>query len=717
MRPVYFRPSRGAASAEASIAQLPSARALGIAGLVVVPLLASTRLAAQATDSTRADSIRGARPTTLAPVRVTAAGGSLPANRVPYAVAVQLPGEAARLRAPLAIDEPLRGIPGVAVNNRYNIALGERISIRGFGARTQFGVRGVHVDVDGVPATMPDGQTTLSHVDAGTITSSEALRGPASSLYGNSAGGAILLRTWDGSRRLSRASVSLGERGTTTSRVELGGATGRWSAAARAGSLDYRGYRMHSDARDLRTGARAARSGERDTVALALATSDYDADNPGGLTDSARTADPRSASATNLRFATGEKGVHRQAGLEWRHGAEGWNLNASAWGLLRRVDNPIPQRIIDLRRRALGGRLAVEGRPSHDDRIVLGAGVQHGLQRDDRRAYTSLNGARGGVALDQLEHVTGDGAFVRAALLPVARLSVLGALRADRVVFRVTDRRITATDPDDGGTRVMHALSPSLGAAYAWTTRISTYANIATAFETPTTTELANRPSGAGGMNPDLAPQHVISTELGARLPAGATGTATLSVFDARVRDALVPYELASAPGRQFFRNASRARHRGVEASVASTVGQWGLLRAAGTLLDARFAATDSAAGLFAGKRIPGIARLRGDLSVSAGLAGPLRGELIVAGQSRTPADDRNTAWSPGFVVLDANASTHGWGIGHATVVAGVAVTNLLNRRFDTSVVPNAARGRYFEPGPPRTVTVTIGVGPRSQVP
>ncbi|NUQ21189.1 MAG: TonB-dependent receptor, partial [Gemmatimonadaceae bacterium] len=306
-----------------------------------------------------------------------------------------------------------------------------------------------------------------------------------------------------------------------------------------------------------------------------------------------------------------------------------------------------------------------------------------------------------------------DGAFVRAALAPTDKLSILGALRGDQVVFRVTDRLITATNPDDGGSRTMRALSPSIGAAYSWTPRFSTYANVATAFETPTTTELANRPSGAGGMNPDLAPQHVVSTELGMRGAAGETGSLTLALFDARIRDALVPYELASSPGRQFYRNASRASHRGIEGSASSTIGAWGLARLAATLIDAHFSATDSVAGLFAGRRIPGVAPFRADLSLAAGLAGPVRAEIIVAAQSRTPVNDANSAWSPGFAVVDMNAGARSRDVGPVAVTAGIFVANVLDRRFDTSVVPNAARGRYFEPGPPRTVTFTLEISPR----
>jgi iron complex outermembrane receptor protein len=215
-------------------------------------------------------------------------------------------------------------------------------------------------------------------------------------------------------------------------------------------------------------------------------------------------------------------------------------------------------------------------------------------------------------------------------------------------------------------------------------------------------------------LNPELSPQRVVSTELGARVPAGSGGTFAVAVFDARIRDALVPYELATAPGRQFYRNASRARHRGAEASLSSTVGAWGLARLAATLLDARFAATDPAAGLTAGKRIPGIAPARADVSLAAGLAGPLRAEVTLAAQSRTPVNDANSAWSPGFGVLDLNLGLRSRTVGPVAITAGVSVTNVLDRPFDTSVVPNAARDRFFEPGPPRTLTVVIDVVPRS---
>ena len=683
-------------------------------GAVFAPRVTAAQVPA---DSARADSLRRAhsdsaraRPATaLAPVRVTALGGSLSPARVPYAVAISTPADAARVRSPIALDDALRTIPGLAVDNRYNIALGERITIRGFGARTQFGVRGVHVDVDGVPATMPDGQTTLSHVDPATVASSEVLRGPASSLYGNSAGGVVRLRT------LSpldlgddiRVASTIAERGTVTTRASASGVAGNWGGELRASSLDYRGFREHSNARDLRTGGQLMHSAARDTVRLTIASVDYDADNPGGLTDSASVAVPRSASATNLRYQTGEKGSHRQAGVAWRHSTEQWLVDASAWGLGRHLVNPIPQRIIDLQWRAAGARVAVE-KGAAGSPVSLGAGLEHGSQLDDRRSFNSLNGARGAIQLDQSEDVESNGAFARAALTLGSAFDVLGSVRADRISFHVDDHLITATDPDDGGTRTMSAVSPSLGVSWTVAPRYSLYANVATAFETPTTTELANRPDGAGGMNPDLAPQHTVSTEAGARAPLGSVGAATISVFDAHIRDALVPYEVATAPGRQFYRNASRARQRGIEASMSALLPSSVLARVAATLIDARFAATDSAAGLIAGRRIPGVAPFRTDVSITAGAGGPVRGELLATTQSRTPADDANSAWAPRFTVIDADVGLGPRPVGAIAVGASIALSNVFDRRYDTSVVPNAARSRFFEPGPPRALTVMV---------
>jgi iron complex outermembrane receptor protein len=184
-------------------------------------------------------------------------------------------------------------------------------------------------------------------------------------------------------------------------------------------------------------------------------------------------------------------------------------------------------------------------------------------------------------------------------------------------------------------------------------------------------------------------------------------------VFDARIRDALVPFELASAPGRQFYRNASRARQRGVEASASALLAPWGLARLAATVVDARFAATQPAAGLVAGRRIPGVAPFRADAALVVGAGGPVRAELLATTQSRTPANDANVAWAPAFTIVDITTGIAPRSLGAISVAASASLSNVLDRRYDTSVVPNAAGGRFFEPGPGRTATVMIQLSRR----
>lgn len=686
-------------------------------------LLAARALTAQTQvpDSGRADSTRGApadslgqrRPVALAPVRVTAFGASLDAARVPYSVSVTRPSAAARAVPPLSLEEPLRGIAGLQLDNRNNIALGERLSIRGFGARTQFGVRGVRVDVDDVPATMPDGQTTLTHVDPGAIGLVEVLRGPASALYGNAAGGVVRLRSASplDAPFAMRAELGASERGTMTSRGSASSVIRGWSVDGHVSNLRYDGFRANSDATDLRGGGRLVHTWTRDTVALTVAGVDYDAKNPGGLTDSARTADPRSASATNLRYKTGERGTHQQAGLSWRRGGSRSSLVATAYVLGRHIDNPIPQRIIDLGRRSSGARVAYDHAltpAGRDGSLSLGA--EYAGQRDDRRSYVSLDGVRGTLALDQRERVGNDGVFARVVMPVVADLHFLGAVRADRVRFRVADRLVSATNPDDGGTRTMRAVSPSAGLSYALGDAANVYANVGTAFETPTTSELANQPDGAGGLNRTLQPQRVTSYEVGSRMPLASLGRLSLSAYEAEIRDALVPFELASSPGRQFFRNASRSRHRGIEADAALVLGARVSSRLAVSVVDARFVRDDFNAVSRAGKRIPGVAPSRLDMEWRADVGMQTSLEVALRAQSRTPANDLGTAWSPGYALVDVRAAGGRHAFGAVGVSPSVSVSNVLDIRYDASLIANAARDRYFEPGPGRYVSVSVAL-------
>jgi iron complex outermembrane recepter protein len=689
-------------------------------------LVAATRAGAQApADSTARRPLPddSARVATLRPVIVTVLQTPFDVARAPYAVTALGVREIQGARPGFNLAEAMVGVPGVQVDNRFNYALGERISVRGFGARAQFGVRGVRVLVDGIPATLPDGQSTLNHVDVAALGHAEVVRGPASAIYGNASGGVLQLESepapdaaWEERLRVSAGSDGLSRLQSTTA-GRLG--TDRWPVAYRANvsRLRYGGYRDFSDAENLYLSTGVAIEGERTRVALAMHAADYDAKNPGSLSDVLLAQDRDQAFARNVAQRTGEEGRHAELGLTVRQSVGAGELRASAWGIGRELDNPIPNVIIDLHRRAGGARVAyasqlgLAGRPVQ---WVLGGELQ--AQRDERLNYVNEGGVRGADTLDQREHVRTAAAFAQVSGSVTRRLTVLAATRVDQARFAVTDLRINPGDPDDSGDRTMLAVSPSLGASYEAGPSATLYANVATAFETPTTTELANRPTGAGGFNPDLEPQRTTSVEAGTTLHLGRRAVAQLAAYRALVRDALIAFEVEGAPGRVFYRNAGSAVHRGIEAGLTVIPRSDVSLRAAYTLTDARFrrfVVNDTA---YDENRVPGVAPNRVDAVLSySPSAGPLRGLLVDVEEryvSAVPVNNRNVAGSASapYALLNLRVGLEALRVGAAALSPFAGVTNALDREYNTAVSVNAFGGRYYEPGPGRAFYVGLGL-------
>ena len=669
--------------------------------LATVVLVLAHAVAPRAAAQVRGDTTGTRDPVTvLEPVRVDAPRIAGDQATAPHARSARLAADLPRGTPALALDDVLRAIPGVQVDNRFNYALGERISIRGAGARAQFGVRGVRVLVDGIPATLPDGQTSLNLVDLTTISRVEVLRGPVASLYGNAAGGAILVETEPPPRAPfgAAATVAGGSHGLLRTRAAAGGTQGQLAWTASLSRVAYDGYRTHGDAENLYGSARVLWMGERDLVRVAFNAVDYDALNPGSLSDSLLRVDRSAAFRNNVAQRTGESGAQQQGGVQWRHHFGAHELELSGWGIARDLTNPIPARVIVVDRRAGGARLIHRGSLAS---LAWTAGIEHERQRDDRQNYVNESGSPAALVLDQLERVRGLGTFVQANVTLVPRVSVLGALRHDRTTFHATDRLVSDTDPDDSGSRGMSAVSPSAGVTLELPRAVMLYTNVGTSFETPTTTELANRPDAAGGFNPMLEPQRTISWEVGARRET--TGMAAqLAVYRALVRDALIPFEVPDVPGRQFFRNAGRTATAGVEAGVSLEPLRQLRIDAAYTFTDARFRDYVVGEASFERKRVPGIAPHRSEVTTTwrtpRGWAA-----IDLRHQARLPVDDANGAWSRAYALADLRAGVDGIEAGRTRFSLFAGVQNLLATEYNASVVVNAFGRRYYEPGPART--------------
>jgi iron complex outermembrane recepter protein len=672
------------------------------------------------------------RAYTLPPVTVSVTRTQLPLARIPLSIQSVDRQQISRARPTWGLDEALGIVPGVFVANRYNFSQDQRISIRGFGARSAFAVRGIKILIDGIPQTLPDGQGQLTNLELGEVDRIEVLRGSASALFGNASGGVISIwtRSPDVERLHEEARFVAGRFGegsgrtwnkwqsTTSMRIGAG------SAQLTMSRLDYEGQRDHSAA-DQRVLNARLRLPIADSWSLMLVTDvghNPRADNPGSLTLAELQANRDAAPALNRNRNAGKAVTQIQSGATVRRTmANGGEAAVTIFGLTRDLENPITTTYIDLDRVDYGARASATY-PLPLGSLVhrLTAGFDFQRQRDDRQNFIYLNtpgdsATRDTVrSLDQLEHVTEFGPFVQSALELSPRTTILAGLRYDWVKFAVRDRLITGMNPDDSGERLMRASSASLGIAINPSSSATVYGNIGSSFETPTTTELANAPSGAGGFNTGLKPQHAWNVELGARGSLDGRLAYGVALFQADVRDALIPYEIA-AP-RFFYRNAGSTRHRGMELSGDLSVAPGLSLGAAWTYSDYRFrkySFTDEAGThVLDGRALTGIPD----------------NWLHVMVRAQPPAfaggwAEVQQTYSSGYPVSDlANTRTAPWWstnvragwdgkAGSTRLAPFIGINNAFNHRYVSSVVINAARGRFYEPAPGRNVYLGLSVG------
>jgi iron complex outermembrane recepter protein len=644
---------------------------------------------------------------------------------LPFAVTVQTPDSSRPGQRHLSLDETLMLIPGLTVSNRNNPSQDPRISIRGFGARSAFGVRGIRVLRDGIPLTLPDGQTPVDYLDLESVGRVEVMRGSASSLYGNAGGGVVDLRTSDPLQVPISGTVRLWS-GAFASRRIVGKTSGTAAGVgyqANVARTESDGYRDYSRQRMTNGFARVSLDRAGGLYALEWLGLDTPvAQNPGALTRAQFETNPRLADPLSIRKGARKAVTQSQFGLTARRAGSRRELEASAYAATRSLDNPLAFAIVDVGRATSGGSLRAIIPFSFigaDHRLTFGAEVQY--QNDLRRNFANCNDIppltaptaacpvvgveRGVLTLDQREIVSSIGSYVRDELQLGSRYILTAAARADGVRFRVEDRLITATNPDDSGQRLLDAVSPMVGILARLSTSHSAYANVSSAFETPTATELGNQPSGAAGINRDLKPQRSTTYEVGVK-GIGASGVQySASLFATGVHDELIPFDIPGGGGRRYFRNAGRTSRRGAELGLGKAIRS---LELGGAYTYANYRFTDFTVDTvhYAGKRIPGIPRQT--LQASASLRSAIATFVTEATlNDKMAVNDANSESSPGYAVFNARIVTGGT-FGFSGVELTIGAQNLFNTPYVSSVSVNAAGGKFYEPGSQRSLYVGL---------
>ena len=693
--------------------------------------LVSASLAGQASgDSTRRDSSR-----TLRPVRVEAVRTPQSVDRVPWAVSTLDAAALRRGQATLGLDEALSNLPGVVVSNRYNYALDQRLSIRGAGSRANFGLRGVKVLLDGIPQSLPDGQSQLTNVDLASIGRVEVLRGAASSLHGNGSGGVLAFTTDLTAPDRLGASVraTTGSFGMNKVQVRTSGRSGAFVGALSASRTTVDGFRQYSAA-DLRQLGGALDHALTDRVTLSWRAGVAEtplARNPGALTAAEYALNPDTAALNNTR--RGAQRAVSQRYLSFRaHRDDGpLTWSASVFGQRRLIDNPLAtpppapaaatngvRNTID--RRVTGIRLDASRAIDRawDPRLSFGLDVQrsHDVRRNERTTGGRIVAPTDTTFLFQGETVVSIGPSAQLQLSPAPKVALSVGARWDRLTFRVEDH-FTGDGDDDSGERVMTAASGHLGAVWQLAPAFSPYANVGTAFETPTTTELNSRQDGLGGFNDALGPQRIVSAEVGARGRMRTRVTYEVAFFDSHASDAIVQY--LESGGRAYFRNAGRTRSRGVELGFAATLTPSLIVRGAYTGADHRFVEYRIPSAT-----LPAPARDTLDGNTLAGIpannwrvAVQLAKRGFVVDVERTMqgaswGNDANTVrvadWGRGL--LNLRASWRGTVVGRV-VEPFLALQNALDERYVGAVTLNGFGGRVLEPAPGRNWYAGLEIG------
>ncbi len=622
------------------------------------------------------------------------------------------------------LSELLAGQPGVVALDRQNYAQDLQISVRGFGARSTFGVRGVRILVDGIPATMPDGQGQAATAQLQSAAHIDVLRGPLAQLYGNSAGGVIQVSTREprpgGGAQASVAAGSYGQRLADAS-VDFGDRT--LGGLVDVSRFETDGWRDHSAARRTHLNGKLVARPSGDTTITTLVNL-YDqplSQDPLGLTLAQWQANPRQAPAPAYSFDTRKSISQNQLGVVLEHRlSDQDSVRARAYGGNRQLTQTLSFSgaaansaggVVDLDRDYYGLGLAW----THATRMPSGLpltwtlGLDADRQSEHRQGFVNDGGQAGALRRNEQDRAGNTDLFAQVDAWIAPQWRAIAGLRASRVRASVDDRFINAASPDDSGRRNWSQTSPAVGLVWAASEQLNVYANIGQGFETPTLAEMAYSRNNTGP-NYGLAASRSRQVELGAKWQ-GAVHRVEGALFDAKSRDEIVP--AATVNGRTVYQNADDVRRRGLELAWSAKAGAW-TPRAAYTWLDAYFGSAYTGANnaqVAAGNRIPGTARQVAQLSLNYAptAAWQLGASLDVS--SKVQVNDTNTEAAPGFAVVGLRAGyTLGGaaGSGQPRWQFWARLDNVTDRRYVGSGIVNDGNGRFYEPAAGRRLMLGL---------
>ncbi|HBQ2639854.1 TonB-dependent receptor [Klebsiella pneumoniae] len=665
---------------------------------------------------------------------VTAAPTTVSELDTPAAVSV-VNGDEMRQAAPrVNLSESLGAVPGLQVQNRQNYAQDLQLSIRGFGSRSTYGVRGLRIYVDGIPATMPDGQGQTSNIDIGSVDTIEVLRGPFSALYGNSSGGVINVTSQTGTQPPTvEASSYYGSFGTWHYGMKATGAVGDGS---HAGDVDYtvstnrfttHGYRDHSGARKNLANARlGVRINDVSKLTLLLNSVDIKANDAGGLTADEWRDNPRQ-SPRGDQYNTRKNTRQTQAGLRYERQLSAQDdLSVMMYAGERETTQfqSIPRApqlkpshaggVIDLTRHYQGIDIRLTHRGELLVPVTLTAGLDYENMSERRKGYENfvmVNGApqygeQGVLRRNERNLMWNVDPYLQTQWQLTDKLSLDAGVRYSSVWFDSNDYYITPGNDDDSGDASYHKWLPAGSLKYALTDAWNVYLSAGRGFETPTINELSYRSDNQSGLNFGLKPSTNDTVEIGSKTRIG-NGLFTAALFQTNTDNEIVVD--SSSGGRTSYKNAGKTRRQGMELGLDQQFGESWRLKAAWTWLDATYRTNVCDDASCNGNRIPGIARNMGYASFGYQPEQGWYAGSDIRYMSDIMANDENTAKAPSWTVVGLTTG-YKWSYGRMDMDLFGRIDNLFDREYVGSVIVNESNGRYYEPAPGRNYGIGLNL-------
>ena len=622
-----------------------------------------------------------------------------------------------RATSPLVnMSELLSAVPGLQIRDRQNYSQDLQISVRGFGTRSTFGVRGVRLIVDGIPATMPDGQGQAATASLSSAKRIEVLRGPVAQLYGNSAGGVLQVFTNDPPTKPEESyfgtSAGVGSNGQNQLGLSAGGGTETLGGVIDLTRYSTDGYRDHSAAQRTQLNAKVVARPSSDTKITGVLNifDQPTAQDPLGLTRAAFMANPRQVIPDAIKFDTRKKISQQQAGVVVEHQLSSSDtLNARLYTGGRKVTQfqaiagPTAG-VVDLDR-IYGGvglnwvhKTMANGLP-----LNWTVGVEADTMRETRRGFVNNNGVISTIKRNEDDTARNLDFYAQTDWTFAPQWQALAGVRISRVRFAFDDH-FTLTTPNNSGRTDYSNTSPVVGLVWHAAETLNVYANLGTGFETPTLSELANR-VGSTGPNLALQPSKSVQGEIGvkARIDRHAIDFA---IFNTRSKNEIVSI---TEGGKAFFQNVDQVQRQGAEVSVKSTWGQINT-RVGYTYLDARFNKSfvnAQNATINAGNKLPGVPQHSLFTDIEYRPTAPVSLGLEMRVESKAYVNDLNSDAASGYAVFNVRTG-YEFGAGQAKMFLFGRIDNLLDKKYAGSIIVNDANGRFFEPAAGRRLFVGL---------